>query len=473
MKSLSQDRKFLSGIVLCLCLSSCTGMKSTLTELPLLDNSKFAPAVRLRIEPAYLAARSNSEDANVVGKLGMLLDAYEQYEAAAACYQRAHMLDPRSFRWAYYLGNVRAAQGRSTEAIQALREALSSNADYVPARVRLAEALLAENRPAESANEYRSVVSVRPDNAAAHYGLGRAYALTGESAKAVDFYRKACDLFPAYGAAHYALALLYRKESRSQESDIHFRAYERNRTASPLEDDPLRREIGELNAGPLPHIHRAAELERAGNIAEAVAEHERALEIDPKLVQAHVNLISLYGKLGQPAKAEAHYQTSISLDPKQADAYYNYGVLLFGRRQYAEAEKNFREAIQTNPTHAQAHHNLGFLFEQKGDLTKALAEYERAIAGQADYRLAYFHAGRILANRKQYDAAIAHFLKAVVTEDEQTPAYLYALAAAYARSGNRSEAARIARRARTGAIAFGQSKLLASIDKDLRTLERP
>lgn len=53
------------------------------------------------------------------------------------------------------------------------------------------------------------------------------------------------------------------------------------------------------------HVRRAAEL---------------AIEIDPKLVQAHVNLISLYGRLGQVATAETHFRSSLSLDPKQADA---------------------------------------------------------------------------------------------------------------------------------------------------------
>ncbi len=464
---------FLFGIVLCFGFVSCSDRKPPLVDLPVLDMTKFLPAVRARIEPAYSATRISPKDPRSVGQLGMLLDAHNQYDAAAACYERARALDPLAFRWEYYLGNIHLVQGKPVEAIADLRRALQIDPNYIAAHAKLANSLLLSNKLSESEAEYRFVLERNPDNAAANYGLGRVFAASGDVSKSVEHYLKACDLFPNYGAAHYALALTYRKQGLTGQSNRHFRLYEGNKTATPSEDDPLRREVAYLNAGAMSHVRRGAELEQAGKIQDAIAEHERALQIDPKLVQAHVNLISLYGRLGQVATAETHFQASLNLDPKQADAYYNYGVLLFNRKQYTEAEKEFRQALSINPYHAQAHHNLGFLFEQRGEIAKALAEYESATTSQADYGLAHFHAGRILANQKKYGPAIAHFLKAIHTEDERTPGYLYALAAAYARSGNRSEAVKFARRARTGAAAFGQSDLLASIAKDLAILERP
>jgi tetratricopeptide (TPR) repeat protein len=454
------------------CLVSCADRKPPLVALPPLDLAKFLPAVKARIEPAYTAATANPDNPDLVGKLGMLLAAHDQLDAAGACYERAHGLDPKSFRWTYYLGLARAAQGKTAQAITILRESLRLDPGYVPARLKLAEVLLAENQFVESEKEYQKVLTSKPGSATAHYGLARVYSQNAETAKSLDEYRKAAELFPAYGAANYALALIYRKQGQAKESTQHFNKYERNKTTSPAEDDPLQREVSDLNAGAMSHLHRAAVLEQSGKIAEAVAEHEKALEIDPKLVQAHVNLISLYGRLGRLEKAEEFYQSAVALDPTQADAYYNHGVLLFNRDRSVEAEKEFREALRINPYHAQAHHNLGFLNEQKGNLSRALEQYELAASSQASYPLAHFHAGRILASQKKYDRAIAHLLKAVHPEDERTPAYLYALAATYARSGNRVGAIKFARLARTGAASFGQTELLASIDKDIATLER-
>src|SRR4029450_11837027 len=73
-----------------------------------------------------------------------------------------------------------------------------------------------------------------------------------------------------------------------------FRLYEQNRTSVPPLDDPLRSAVTRLNMGSVAHIRRGADLERAGKIAEAIAEQQEALRVDPKAGQAHINLISLY-----------------------------------------------------------------------------------------------------------------------------------------------------------------------------------
>ena len=451
--------------LLAVLLFSCTRQKP---PLPQLNIENFLPGVRANLEPALKAATANPDDAAAVGKLGMLLSAHNQLAAAVACFERARALEPNSFRWSYYLSTAQTDQEKS---MAALIDAVRFNPSYVPARLRLAELLLAADKREQSRTAYVEVVQAWPQSPQAHYGFGRYWALVGDTAKAIGHYRKAVELFPQYGAANYALALLLRQQGQKAESEKFFQNYEHNKTNVPPSEDPLQAEIAELNAGAMTHIHRAAQLEQAGNFLEAVSEHTRALEIDPKLVQAHVNLISLYGRLGQIDKAEQFFRSAISLNAKQADAYYNYGVLLFNRKELAGAEKQFRQTLEINSYHAQAHHNLGFLFEQKGDLGAALREYELACKSQAAYPLARFHAGRILAAQRNYPAAIAQFSKALQPEDDRTPSYLYALAATYVRSGNHTEGARFALLARNAARSFKQQELVASIDRDFPTLK--
>lgn len=441
-------------------LYSCADPSGT---IPQIDFSKFQPAVRAQIEPVYEAARANPKDAERVGKLGMALEAYRQDAAAMQCYGRAHRLAPEAMRWTYLLGRLKAAGGQTAEAISLLRRVV-----YPPAKVALGNAFLAENHPGDAIAAFEDALRSDAKYSAAHYGLGRVYAQAGDNTKALERYRAACELFPNYGAAHYAIAQILRKQGDRAGSDRELREYEKNKTVVPPEDDPYRREVAEMNAGAMAHLRKSVELEQVGSIEAAADEQEQALQIDPSLVQAHVNLISLYGKLGRLEQAEAHFRKAVELDGKQADAFYNYGVLLFRREQFREAERAFLNALRRNPYHAQAHHNLGFLYERQGELAKALNEYELATANQAAYPLAHFHAGRILANQKRYDAAITHLLKSTVPEDESTPAYLYALAATYGRAGNRGEAIRCAARARAGAAALRQAGLVASIDRDFR-----
>src|SRR6266581_661241 len=104
---------------------------SELPLLPRLGPANSFPAIRQQILEAYSQARAHPGNAAASGKLGMVLDTYEQYADAAACYERAHALEPNSFQWLYYLGWVQSAGGRYREAVQTLNQALQVNPDYL------------------------------------------------------------------------------------------------------------------------------------------------------------------------------------------------------------------------------------------------------------------------------------------------------------------------------------------------------
>jgi len=459
------------AIALAAALRVQTAGAESLPDLPRPNMGNFLPAIRRQVQQASAAAQANPKDPDASGTLGMVLDAYEQYESAAICYRRAHLLDPASFRWLFYLGWVQAAQGSHRDAVPTLRQALRVKPDYMPAQLRLAESLLAIGRGEEAGEILQAVSKAHPDSAEARYGLGRVRAARGDVTAAATAYLKSCELFPAYGAAHYALALAYRKLGQEKESQLQFSLYEQNKTAVPPLDDSLRSDVAKLNDGPVAHIRRGADLEQAGKIVEAIAEHKEALRVDSRAVQAHINLISLYGRLQQFDKAAEHYRAALDLDRNQADLHYNYGVLLLRQNKRREAESAFQEALLINPYHAEAHTHLGSLYEQQGRLDDAFQQFSEAVENRPTFRLAHFHIGRILANQGKYDEAIRHFLKTLTPEDDNTPRYLYALSATYARSGNLPEALKYARTAREQASARGQTELLGSIEKDLRILE--
>jgi tetratricopeptide (TPR) repeat protein len=184
-----------------------------------------------------------------------------------------------------------------------------------------------------------------------------------------------------------------------------------------------------------------------------------------------VNLISIYGRLGRLDKAEEHYRAAVRLNPNHAESHYDFGVLLFGLGKHAEAEQAFRRALDIDPFHPEAHNNLAYLFEQQGKLAEAKEHYRKAIENKPDYRLAHFHLGRILVNEKRFREGIEHLLKTLTPEDESTPGYLYALGAAYGRAGDRQNALRYLHTAREQASQRGQSRLLSSIERDLRVVE--
>jgi Tfp pilus assembly protein PilF len=272
--------------------------------------------------------------------------------------------------------------------------------------------------------------------------------------------------------AHYALGLAYRKLRDTARSALELVLYQIVLACVPPAEDPLMAVVQGQSANAVDLLRRAADLDSEGRLGDAAALQEKALALDPSLVQAHINLISLYDRLGQPAVAEGHYHAALALNPNRADCHYNYGVFLFGHHRYGEAEAAFRRAIQINPSYAEAQSNLGFVLEELGRPYEAIQAYRQAIGNQPNYRLAHFHLGRLLASGGDYTAAIRELRQTLEPEDDNTPGYLYALGAAYTRSADYVNGRLYLEKARDEARARGQQQMLASIDRDLETLAR-
>lgn len=423
--------------------------------MPEVSTATFLPAVREAIDPALADAKARPDDAAAVGRLGMALHAHRQLEAARQCYRRSAALDPRNFDWRYYLG----AASEGQQAVDALRAALQLR-DDTPARIKLGEALLATGDYAGARDVLRGL-----DHPAAWFGYGRA----------VDdpsYYEKALRAFPQYGAAMFALAQSYRRAGRAAEAQRLLADYARFKTVAPPLSDPLMDSVMALDRGPDRLLREAAALERQGQLAEAVAQVVAALALDPKLVQAHVDLISLYGRLANAPEAARHYRDAVSIDPRAFDAHYNYGVFCYSSKQRQEAREAFTKALAINPDHAEARNNLGMILQEEGRLAEAAREFEKAIEARPDLRLARFHLGRIYANRQRWAEAIDQLRRASEGDDEATPTYLYALGATQARAGQREAARASLAAAREKAVARGQAPLAQAIERDLERLGR-
>src|SRR3954451_16892744 len=90
-------------------------------EWPSLDTAGFLPAIRAQLDQAKAAAIAHPRDPKAVGRLGMTLHAYQQYDAAANVYARAGALEPQNFEWLYLLGSVQKTQGAFAAAIDSFR----------------------------------------------------------------------------------------------------------------------------------------------------------------------------------------------------------------------------------------------------------------------------------------------------------------------------------------------------------------
>ena len=441
--------------------------------LPSLRIDQLPAGVRDRVAAAVRRADEHPRSAAAAGDLGMLLHAYEQHSSAAAAYERARALDPAVFEWAYLAGLLQLRIGRGAAAVPVLREAVARRPRSLPARVRFGEALLDAGEAEEARALYRSLAMEHPDTPQVQYGLGRAEAACGDAVAAADRYRAATRLFPGYAAARYALGLLYRDLGRRDEAQEELRLYQRHWLEAPPLDDPVLERVVALRNGPGEALAEGVRLGEAGDVAGAIREHERALELDPSLTRAHANLMGLYGRDRRWEKVDEHYRAAMSLDSGLPEVHYNYALALHGQGRRAEAAAALRRVLAASPLHAPAHNHLGTLLEADGKLDEAAEHYRQAVASQAAYRLAQFNLGRVLVALGRPREAVEQFEQILEPDDEETPRYLYALAVACARAGDRDKARQYLEAARLKAAARGQAELAAMIDRDLSRLQSP
>jgi tetratricopeptide (TPR) repeat protein len=100
---------------------------------------------------------------------------------------------------------------------------------------------------------------------------------------------------------------------------------------------------------------------------EAMEAYRRALEIDPRLPDAHLNLGRLLHERGEMAEAESHYRLALGALPDDPTAAYNLGVALQDLGRLREAVVAYEAALARDPAYADAHYNLAGVYEQLGE----------------------------------------------------------------------------------------------------------
>ena len=95
-----------------------------------------------------------------------------------------------------------------------------------------------------------------------------------------------------------------------------------------------------------------------------------------------------YNEMREYGKAIAEYNKAIQLDPNHALAYYNRAYAYGEIGEYDKAIVDYSKAIELNPSDAQAYYNRGIDYQNKGDAVKAVSDLEKSISLSTDPELA-------------------------------------------------------------------------------------
>jgi len=119
-------------------------------------------------------------------------------------------------------------------------------------------------------------------------------------------------------------------------------------------------------------FERGLRLEQANDHPAARDAYQRAVEADPQLSDAYINLGRLAHEAGDPPEAVRLYHLALEASPDDPIGHYNLALALEDLPNPGAAVAHYRRAVTLDPVFADAHFNLGRLLEQLGRHAEAV-----------------------------------------------------------------------------------------------------
>jgi tetratricopeptide (TPR) repeat protein len=197
----------------------------------------------------------------------------------------------------------------------------------------------------------------------------------------------------------------------------------------------------------LAHMNVGIMLDKRGQLAEAMALHERALALRPDIAIVHVNAALTLSHQQRLPEAIRHLERALALKPGDVPTHTSLAAILLQQGRWTEAAEQARRALARDPAYPEAHNNLAAALGRQGDVDGAIRHYELALAERPSHdpgnfmvAVAQHNLGNALLRRGRVGEAVVRLRQAVATQPTSAE-MRNSLAVALARDGRFTEAA--------------------------------
>ncbi|MFN0165138.1 MAG: tetratricopeptide repeat protein [Bryobacteraceae bacterium] len=183
------------------------------------------------------------------------------------------------------------------------------------------------------------------------------------------------------------------------------------------------------------HIRRGIELRDAGDAVGALAQFQRALELNPKHAAIHREVGLLLLERRDFSAAAASFRQAWTLNPADFDSHYNFALALANAGKKQEAVGVLRRLVARKPDFALAYFGLGHVLTELGQLDPAERDFRQSVRLDPSLHRAHFELGRLVERKGDAPAAISSYRAAIARRPDFTAAR-YRLATLLRQSGD-------------------------------------
>ncbi|RVU42296.1 tetratricopeptide repeat protein [Lujinxingia sediminis] len=376
-------RRALSVAGICLiamsgCSTSTSQPDAAPVEHELPGPSGAQPDTPSRSEQASQTRRRQPEPAAVAGHVQARIDAaisrVEEGDHATAIDILSGLVEEPEggYLAAFNLGVLYDRQGDGENAVRRYVQALQLEPDFSPALVNLSRLYIRAGQISEADAVARRMIDARPDNLDHRAAQLEVTIAQGRFEDAV---RGARDILRKDERHVEAMFQMARANFRLERYELG-----RSILTSALKLAPERADLF--------YLFGVIEWELE-NTDGAIANFEKAVDLQPFFPEARNNLAVLLHEAGDFPGAISHLQKAVEDFPEFKEAYVNLGNALKGAAKYGEAEAAFNRAIAIDGGFADAHFNLGILYlESEVPGYEEIERYTKAIESFNAYRTA-------------------------------------------------------------------------------------
>lgn len=395
---------------------------SVLAHLPARPDLARSPAALVdRISAAEHRARGWRSPARGLDELGRLYHANGFLKEAQRAYRGLMDIDPRNARWPFLAATILAGFGQLDDAVPLLRRTIALAPDYLPAHVRLGEALAKSNRASEAAAAFSAVPAGQPEHPHAALGLARSVRDAGNLASARDRLRHLVEAEPGFTPAWALLATI---EGQLGNAAAAAAAKAREQAGGPPRElpDPWVEDLF-ADCYDAYRLRVAAAATTDGSAAERWL--QRAIEVAPNEAAPHRQLGDLLTRRADYRAARGHLERAVRLAPNEADnwAYLLRALDLGGDT--AAGDRALATGLAHCPQSPSLHLERGRRLQRAGQLDAALAEFETSRRLRPQEVEAYVEMSTVYFRLNRVDQGIAALRGALAVE----PAHPVALSA--------------------------------------------
>ncbi len=225
-----------------------------------------------------------------------------------------------------------------------------------------------------------------------HYSLGKALAKQGKWEEAIAHYQKALEIEPYWEEARQSLA-----EAKEK-------------LGGKTVPESQRKSI---NKSPNPHYSLAKVLEEKGELIEAIAHYQKAIEIEPKNPDFNNYLGDIFKKTGDLEAGIKAYQKAIENEPNFWEVHHKLGNLWQEMDNLDDAIVAYKKSIELNADFSWSYNNLGNVLLKLGQWEEAVNIYRQAIELNPNFEWSYYNLAESLVQLKRWDEAIPVYRKAI------------------------------------------------------------